>query len=31
MVMKGLAAQPAVLDGGLYAFAFDGLYAFGPA
>lgn len=31
MVMRGLAAQPAVVDGGLYAFAHDGLYAFGPA
>lgn len=31
MVMRGLAAQPAVVEGGLFAFAFDGLYAFGPA
>lgn len=31
MVMRGLAAQPAVVDGGLFAFAVDGLYAFGPA
>lgn len=31
MVMQGLAAQPAVVDGGVFAFAYDGLYAFGPA
>ncbi|WP_255149356.1 PQQ-binding-like beta-propeller repeat protein [Halorarius halobius] len=31
MVMSGLAAQPAVGDGGVYAYAQDGLYAFGPA
>jgi outer membrane protein assembly factor BamB len=31
MVMRGLAAQPAVVDGGVFAFAYDGLYAFGPA
>jgi len=30
VVMRGLAAQPAVVDGGVFAFAFDGLYAFGP-
>jgi len=30
MVMKGLAAQPTVVQGGVFAFAFDGLYAFGP-
>ena len=31
MVTAGLAAQPAVVDGAVYAFAKDGLYAFGPA
>lgn len=30
MVMQGLAAQPSVVDGGVFAFAYDGLYAFGP-
>lgn len=31
MVTAGLAAQPAVADGAVFAFAEDGLYAFGPA
>lgn len=30
MVMSGLEAQPAVAAGGVYAYAVDGLYAFGP-
>lgn len=30
MVMSGLAAQPTVADGAVYAYAVDGLYAFGP-
>jgi outer membrane protein assembly factor BamB len=30
MVVAGLAAQPTVADGAIYAPAFDGLYAFGP-
>jgi outer membrane protein assembly factor BamB len=31
MVVSGLAAQPTVADGAVYAYAYDGLYAFGPA
>jgi outer membrane protein assembly factor BamB len=31
MVMSGLGAQPVVAAGAVYAFAHDGLYAFGPA
>ncbi|MFB6087877.1 MAG: PQQ-binding-like beta-propeller repeat protein [Haloarculaceae archaeon] len=31
IVRSGVAAQPVVADGGLYVFAVDGLYAFGPA
>lgn len=31
MVMSGLASQPVVADGAVYAYAVDGLYAFGPA
>lgn len=31
MVMSGLASQPVVADGAVYAHAADGLYAFGPA
>lgn len=30
MVVSGLAAQPVVAEGGVYAFAWDGLYALGP-
>ncbi len=30
MVTSGLAAQPTVADGAVYAYAEDGLYAFGP-
>lgn len=30
-VTSGLAAQPAVADGAVYAYAEDGLYAFGPS
>lgn len=30
MVVSGLASQPVVADGGVYANAMDGLYAFGP-
>lgn len=30
MVMSGLANQPTVADGAVYAYAADGLYAFGP-
>jgi hypothetical protein len=30
MIRSGVASQPVVADGGLYVFAFDGLYAFGP-
>lgn len=30
MIRSGVASQPAVAEGGLYVFAFDGLYAFGP-
>jgi outer membrane protein assembly factor BamB len=31
MVTSGLAAQPTVVEGAVYAYAEDGLYAFGPA
>lgn len=31
MVVSGLAGQPVVAEGGVYAPAWDGLYAFGPA
>jgi outer membrane protein assembly factor BamB len=31
MVTSGLAAQPVVAEGAVYAYAQDGLYAFGPA
>jgi outer membrane protein assembly factor BamB len=31
MAVSGLAAQAVVAEGGIYAFAWDGLYAFGPA
>lgn len=31
MVTSGLVAQPTVAEGGVYAYAQDGLYAFGPA
>jgi outer membrane protein assembly factor BamB len=30
MVVAGLAAQPTVADSAVYAYAFDGLYGFGP-
>jgi outer membrane protein assembly factor BamB len=30
MVVSGLEAQPTVADGAVYAYAADGLYAFGP-
>lgn len=30
MMVSGLAAQPVVAEGGVYAFAWDGLYALGP-
>lgn len=31
MVVSGLAAQPIVAEGAVYGYAWDGLYAFGPA
>jgi outer membrane protein assembly factor BamB len=30
MIVSGLAAQPTVADSGVFAYAYDGLYAFGP-